>query len=115
SISIKPMSEDDVVYIYTTTGTNSLGCSASAEFTLIAVVCTGVDELKMEHERLKIYPNPATEIINVESPLSPKGGTVTIYDVLGSIVLEQAITPPLEGKWEAAINVSELKRGIYFI
>ncbi|MBX3163307.1 MAG: T9SS type A sorting domain-containing protein [Bacteroidetes bacterium] len=111
SISIKPMSEDNVVYIYTTTGTNSLGCSASAEFTLIAVVCTGVDELKMEHERLKIYPNPVGSVLSVELlVLSSEEIEISVYDILGNTVIQNSTF-----NIHHSIDVRELKRGIYFI
>ncbi|MBX3165561.1 MAG: SBBP repeat-containing protein [Bacteroidetes bacterium] len=99
---------------YSVQGTDNNGCQNSANVTLSVDECTGVNELKIGNDELKIYPNPVNEILNV-SPLTPKGGTVEVFNMLGSIVLEQTITPPLEGKGEATIHVGELEKGIYFI
>lgn len=55
--------------------------------------------------KLKIYPNPTSEILNIEAerPLS----ILQIFDVKGQEVLSS--------KEVQSINVSELKKGIYFL
>ncbi|MBX3165661.1 MAG: T9SS type A sorting domain-containing protein [Bacteroidetes bacterium] len=70
----------------------------------------GIGELKDESLELRVYPNPANGMLNVESPLTPKGGTVTIFDVLGKNILSQQLELK-NGKGE--IDVSELMNGIY--
>ncbi|MBX3163453.1 MAG: T9SS type A sorting domain-containing protein [Bacteroidetes bacterium] len=104
---------------YTVTGTDERGCK-SVEVVTVTIGCVGVDELNVKtgsYPSLRVYPNPVNEVLNVEynSSLISKGGTIKVFNTLGSIVLEQTITPPLEGKREVAINVSELPKGIYFV
>ncbi|MBX3162858.1 MAG: T9SS type A sorting domain-containing protein [Bacteroidetes bacterium] len=99
------------------TDTDNAACQDSlmrAVNVTFANITTGVEELNDESIELSVYPNPVSEMLNVESPLTPKGGTIKIFDVLGNLVLEHTITPPLEGKGEA-IDLRELKSGIYFL
>jgi len=53
---------------------------------------------------LKISPNPATDILNIEGELSKK---VNVYDWQGKLVLKAVHT--------SKINVSQLVSGIYFL
>lgn len=62
---------------------------------------------KEDIEGLKIYPNPAKDVINITtSNFDPK--TVVIYDVLGKQVLKTVIT-------SQPINISNLKSGVYIV
>ncbi|MBX3163812.1 MAG: T9SS type A sorting domain-containing protein [Bacteroidetes bacterium] len=110
SITVTPV----VSVIYAVFTTDNYGCQNEAQIMLSVSPCTDIDELKDESLELSVYPNPANGMLNV-SPLSPKGGTIKIFNMLGGIVLEQTITPPVEEKGEAAIDASELEKGIYFI
>lgn len=62
---------------------------------------------------LRIYPNPASELVNVRLnfPLA-KSTTVKIYDALGAEVMRSAIPA---GKDEIELNVSALNAGVYFV
>jgi len=59
------------------------------------------------HRDVKVYPNPATENITVEHL---EGGTLSIVNVNGIVVLEQNITSD-----KAIIDVSRLANGVYFL
>ncbi|MBX3163177.1 MAG: T9SS type A sorting domain-containing protein, partial [Bacteroidetes bacterium] len=72
----------------------------------------GIKENNLNQINLSVYPNPANSILNIESPLSPKGGTIKIVDVLGKEMLNEKLR--IENG-AAQINVSELKSGIYFL
>ncbi|MBX3163308.1 MAG: T9SS type A sorting domain-containing protein [Bacteroidetes bacterium] len=85
------------------------GCDST-----LAYCTVGIKENTANKINLSVYPNPAQEIINVESPLSPKGGTITIYvyDILGKEMLNKQVAI---NSGSAQINVSELNSGIYFL
>ena len=57
---------------------------------------------------IKIYPNPASRYLNIESP--EKINEVRIYNMLGECVLKLEI-----GNSEGRVDVSGLKSGIYYI
>jgi uncharacterized protein (TIGR02145 family) len=70
---------------------------------------TGIDNINNRNE-IKIYPNPAIDNINIDITNKNKTGTLTIYDLLGNIVLQHQID-----KVQNVINVSSLKTGMYII
>ncbi|MBX3163714.1 MAG: hypothetical protein KF900_04490 [Bacteroidetes bacterium] len=88
TISVTP----SVSTTYAVNAIDNYGCQNKAQILVSVSPCTGVDELENGNDELKIYPNPANEMVNVESSLSPKGGTVEIfiYDILGNIVISSA-------------------------
>ncbi|MBX3163631.1 MAG: T9SS type A sorting domain-containing protein [Bacteroidetes bacterium] len=111
SITVTPA----VTIIYAAYGTDEYGCESSSNQILVSVSpCTGVDELENGNDELKIYPNPVNKILNVESPLSPKEGTIKmyVYDILGNVILNEKVN--IENN-VAQINISALKSGMYFI
>lgn len=55
--------------------------------------------------KLKIYPNPVNETLNLSG--LPTGGTISIYDQLGSLIKE------VENRGQ--IDVSDLKEGLYYL
>jgi len=62
---------------------------------------------------IKVYPNPAGDIINVQCTMNnvQSGGEIEIVDVYGKVVVETGRTPSLQ----ARIDVSGLAAGMYFV
>jgi outer membrane protein assembly factor BamB len=56
--------------------------------------------------QIKIYPNPATNILNIESTYNSKLESVVVLDILGRKVLEQ------KGN-KSQINIEVLEQGMY--
>ena len=67
----------------------------------------GTDDF--ENDKLQIYPNPATNELNIQ--LNATGATyeVAIYNTLGSLVFVSEKTS------NSNINISELNSGVYFV
>jgi len=61
-------------------------------------------------EKIKVYPNPASETITVSSPEQFAGLNLIFYDTNGKIVFESNIDEN-----NATINISELETGVYYI
>lgn len=57
-----------------------------------------------------VYPNPAQDIITITGEISSKGATVIFVDALGKEVMHSSIKDS-----NSKINISELKRGVYFL
>ncbi|QBZ98914.1 T9SS type A sorting domain-containing protein [Flavobacterium sangjuense] len=57
---------------------------------------------------LRMYPNPANEVLNISSESTID--TITVYNTLGQIVSKQSASAN-----EATINVSSLSKGVYIL
>jgi hypothetical protein len=73
----------------------------SIDFSTLAAV----DDELLSNASITVYPNPATDIISIESNIEIK--TVEIFDVLGKRVLTSTQTQD--------INISHLQTGIYIV
>jgi hypothetical protein len=93
---------------YTVQGTDGNGCIGSNLATLTVEECTGISETGNGNE-LKIYPNPANDILNVELG-NIENTYIFVYDVCGKEIMSKQI----EGT-EARINVDNLAKGVYLI
>jgi hypothetical protein len=87
---------------------DSLGCE-------VAGCSVGVEELRMEDEELRIYPNPAHEMLTLSTKYNVL--SIKIYNVMGECVLQKEITNNQQGitNNEVVIDVRHLPSGIYFI
>lgn len=69
--------------------------------------CVGINENKDEPD-ICIYPNPASDLIRIESPVTLQ--LVTIYDVHGSMILRKSISNK-----SIEIEVKDLPPGLYLL
>lgn len=87
--------------------TNQMGYGIpNFETALTAVLSMG----NIQKDVFNIYPNPASEMLYIEMPMSVNQVEATIYNVLGSVVGTHAIAAS-----NATIDISGLKQGVYFI
>jgi hypothetical protein len=104
----------DTVYVtLTNNGGTALGGNNTTvvKFTITVLSVapiTGIEESTAAID-MEVYPNPATDYIHVVIP-DNSVKTLTILDVTGRIVLEEAITSD-----QLTVNTSDLPSGIYFI
>ena len=64
---------------------------------------------------IKLFPNPTEKLIHIQGQNLSKNTTVSIYNVLGSVVLPSALVDFNVNNGMAKLNVSNLKSGIYFL
>lgn len=82
------------------------GCSDSTE-TFVSVGTVGSEEL-IHEEVLKVYPNPAHDILHIEPQYL--AGVLEVFTLEGKLILNRDFRSS-DGK--ADINISEWPRGIY--
>ncbi len=70
---------------------------------------TATSVKEVQQVAFKIYPNPATDMINIESEGNNTIEEAIIYDMSGRIILQTAITN------NNMIDVSEIERGAYIL
>lgn len=84
--------------------TNEAGCESIAEETLTVDACTGIGE--NSDKGIKIYPNPATEMVNLIS--DSQIISIQLFNYTGQIVLEKKVNGN-----SCQLNTSEFNSGIY--
>ena len=94
--------------------TDTRGCTVQREITVSTRLCD--DLIKQEGRLLKIYPNPAHEMIMVELPFIDfeRSVDLRIINSLGQTVVQ---SKHHEGDFEQVIrvNIQDQKPGIYFL
>lgn len=70
---------------------------------------TSINKVKDSAENLRIYPNPAKNIITVTLPKTVSKGGLKIINATGSVVLSENT---YQGQ---QLNISDLKAGLYFV
>ena len=74
---------------------------------------TSVDELNSWQNDITIFPNPATNIVQVQLPEQNYGdGKILLYNNLGQLQLETEI---VDGTNQHAIQIDKLPQGMYYI
>lgn len=81
--------------------------------------CTGTDTINVEiwplgieqlqNANIKVYPNPAQDILNIEMDAEISDVTINIFDSKGSLMMTKAVT----NKGLNTLDVSEIPAGIY--
>jgi hypothetical protein len=78
----------------------------------ITLPCANAEVAEFNQNSLKIYPNPAVDVLNIESLQKTIGNAnLKIYDLNGRLILNQAMN--FDNKQQ--INISELSSGVYVL
>jgi hypothetical protein len=93
---------------YTVSVTDSMGCLATATYTVNPGLIIGVFEQPTPVVSVKVYPNPAAGLINFSISGSDRA-MLHVFDVAGRRVKEIAIIQVL-----TEVNTADLDNGIYF-
>ena len=101
---------DSVFFSLTSSDTGSFGMNTPAIFCLdnFNDQTVGINKFALNNE-FSFYPNPAEDILNINMAIANE--VVSIIDITGKIVLTKINLNEGINK----INISALKRGIYFI
>jgi len=96
---------------YTATLTDAWGNHITKDFSVYIKNC-GIGDVESNdfNEKIKIYPNPANDILNIELPNYSENTLFVIIDSKGQNVLSKLINPA-----NSQINVKVLQNGIYLV
>lgn len=90
-------------------GNNYAGFSGNATWNFTTGNILAVDNFDLK-QHLNIYPNPATDVLNITISDLNEDLTVVIYDILGKKVFSQKLT-----ETNNQLNLSSLTTGIYLL
>jgi hypothetical protein len=93
-------------YLVKATGTN--GCDSSATVVQVVSACTGISQNIDLGETIRIYPNPSSGLLTIESGTSLPIDYI-IYDVSGRKIMHGTLNG------SQTINVSDVANGTYFV
>jgi len=82
--------------------------NVSYDTVTVIVSGVGIESYTMDGKGLVLYPNPATNTLNIES--STKFSQLLISDVLGNVVIKQQVN-----NHAVSMDVSGLWKGLYFV
>ena len=92
--------------VYAVQVTNSYGCTLTSD---IITVNVGVEEIALEGQ-LNIYPNPVTDVLNVQWNNTNESANLSIRDLSGRLVLSERVA-----NGNAVLDLSNLSSGNYIL
>ncbi len=76
---------------------------------------TSTEERNIENMNVRVYPNPASDVVNVSYFLQDRQDVeISLSNAMGSVI-ETSATSSNMGNNSAMINTSDLSNGVYFI
>jgi hypothetical protein len=92
------------------------GASSTGDFifTREKVFSVGLEENLVKSEILNVFPNPASEVVNVTFVNTEKNSTISVYDLTGKELLSKNILSG-NGLSQQELDVSHLSRGTYIL
>jgi len=110
-------SKNALKYNIVTVNSNSFSISVPALSTtavLLPTRTTGTRELKYESNEMKVYPNPASDILNlsIASNVSEKT-QIIVFDRIGRKLMNSFVQ--YDGYSPITVNLASLQNGFYFI
>ena len=99
---VKPDSTTTYVLMQTICG------NVSWDTVMVIVTGVGLETYTNDGKGITLYPNPATNTLNIES--STKFSQLLISDILGNVVIRQQVN-----NHAVSVNVSGLGKGLYFV
>ena len=106
SSTFTPQSATVGLNTITYTATDASNCTGSASATIYVEVCGGINNITANE--FSIYPNPATNVLNVTYNENASGLAIKIYDMVGHLVVNQTLTGTA-----TTINITNLSEGTY--
>lgn len=79
----------------------------------INILTTGYNDFENNKPEISIYPNPANEVLNIESNMSLVKSNIIVTDLLGKEIID--IDLKLVNLNSLQINTSNLSKGIYLV
>lgn len=104
--TFNPLTTGNFAMLYSYTDAN--GCSDTNSVNMNVENCTGINNIANDNATILIYPNPATDHLNIKTDL--KQSILCITDASGRKVLEKQIV-----FGEQVVEINGLAKGLYLL
>lgn len=84
-------------------------CGSDTVYKNIQITVNGIGEISLDQAQLKLYPNPATDLITVKNESSLKMASIEVYNILGQKVSGHQLNDPNT----YTLHTQDLASGIY--
>lgn len=74
-----------------------------------------INDIPVAEKQIKLYPNPATNVIYINSAINLTGATITVADLNGKIIKTQLTNSMVTGNNVYPINVEGFNAGLYLV
>lgn len=91
---------------------DTAGNVATTSFTVTLNPLLGINDNQNNFTGITLYPNPATQSVTIDNPSLIAIESITIYDVLGRLVLQENTKETIGN---STINVSTLSAAVYMV
>ena len=89
---------------------DEFGCLVAGCDTLV-----GIAEIPKANLGLRVWPNPASEVVNISVAENVKVERIKVYEITGRVVLDQSPQPPSPRGSAISFDISDLSPGIYLV
>lgn len=96
------------IYTVSLTASNSFGTSTAITKTITVQVCTGIEE--NSKKLIKIYPNPANQLLTIDMGLLSGTKTIEIIDTQGKLLLSKISDDQI-----VTLEITTIPIGCYFV
>ncbi len=91
-------------------GGTANGGTDTVTFDVRITIIDGVNVVNKNKQSLKVYPNPANDILNIDIPNHASTNLISVVDMMGRVrIAEENTTLPV------ALDISSLSQGIYIV
>jgi hypothetical protein len=90
-------------------GNDDTNSSGTPDY-LESSVALGVTPVSIDNNRIKVFPNPTTNVLNIQNDTDDTNASIEIYSISGAKVKSLKTTQAL-----TTITVSDLQSGVYFV
>ena len=98
-------------HTFTTVGVNTYHCSPHQEDmygTITVTAAAGISENKLLS--FEMYPNPVSDVLNIQLPSGTDKAEVGVYDYTGRLVSSKTISSN-----DSTLDIQKISKGIYII
>lgn len=92
---------------------DSSNCIACKGFSVGFINDVGIRDQEIKTFEVNLYPNPASQILTIESDDITTFTKLLVYDIVGKIILEKPLTD--QNSERLSLDLSDLKEGLYYV
>ena len=103
------------VYDITISATDAFSNETEYSFELTVELLLGLNDFSIEN-KIILYPNPVSDILQIKTSLGVELKEVTIYSIQGKkLLVTSDLSSGTSSEREEKINLSSLSQGVYFV
>lgn len=104
-----------VTTTFTVIGTDINGCKNSSTITQSVSPCTGIADISLLNQEIKVYPNPTSGVFMINSDNNISLDNFKVYNTFGSVIINEKTSQIEKMEQGVLIDITEYPSGIYYL